>query len=95
MFLFFSLYNEISLILYFVGAGIARGSGWQHIGAYVNLGAYYIVGIPVALLLGFVVHLKGEGLWCGLVAGATAQAMLLGIITIRTDWEKQVHLSKR
>ncbi|KAL8549892.1 hypothetical protein ACS0TY_008653 [Phlomoides rotata] len=71
-------------------SGIARGSGWQHLGAYVNLGAYYIVGIPVALLLGFVVHLKGEGLWSGLVAGATAQAIMLGIIAIRTDWEKQV-----
>ncbi|KAL8549891.1 hypothetical protein ACS0TY_008653 [Phlomoides rotata] len=76
-------------------SGIARGSGWQHLGAYVNLGAYYIVGIPVALLLGFVVHLKGEGLWSGLVAGATAQAIMLGIIAIRTDWEKQASEVRR
>nr|QBM79483.1 MATE53 [Rehmannia glutinosa] len=70
-------------------SGIARGSGWQHIGAYVNLGAYYLVGIPLSLLLGFVLHLKGEGLWSGLVAGATVQSLSLGIITFRTDWEKQ------
>ncbi|KAI3462570.1 hypothetical protein Pfo_019233 [Paulownia fortunei] len=69
-------------------SGVARGSGWQHIGAYVNLGAYYLVGIPLALLLGFVLLLKGEGLWSGLVAGATVQSILLGIITFRTDWEK-------
>ncbi|KAG8376130.1 hypothetical protein BUALT_Bualt09G0031300 [Buddleja alternifolia] len=70
-------------------SGVARGSGWQHIGAYVNLGAYYVVGIPVALLLGFVLHLKGEGLWSGLIAGATVQSILLAVITFRTDWEKQ------
>ncbi|CAA0839639.1 MATE efflux family protein [Striga hermonthica] len=70
-------------------SGVARGSGWQHIGAYVNLGSYYLVGIPVALLLGFVFHFKGEGLWTGLVAGATVQALSLSLITTLTDWEKQ------
>ncbi|KAK6128485.1 hypothetical protein DH2020_037769 [Rehmannia glutinosa] len=75
-------------------SGIARGSGWQHIGAYVNLGAYYLVGIPLSLLLGFVLHLKGEGLWSGLVAGATVQSLPLGIITFRTDWEKQKERQK-
>ncbi|KAM4097244.1 hypothetical protein ACJW30_08G166500 [Castanea mollissima] len=29
-------------------SGIARGSRWHHIGAYVNLGAFYLCGIPVA-----------------------------------------------
>ncbi|KAK4393585.1 protein DETOXIFICATION 14 [Sesamum angolense] len=59
-----------------VFSGVARGSGWQHIGAYVNLGAYYVVGIPVSLLLGFVLALKGKGLWCGLIAGAMADSQL-------------------
>ncbi|KAL6529956.1 hypothetical protein OROMI_028601 [Orobanche minor] len=70
-------------------SGVARGSGRQHIGAYVNLGSYYLVGIPVALLLGFVMHLKGEGLWTGLVAGATVQSLSLSLITGLTDWKKQ------
>ena len=42
---------------------VARGSGWQDIGAYVNLGAYYLIGVPVGVVLAFVVHLKGRGLW--------------------------------
>ncbi|CAN4123618.1 unnamed protein product [Withania somnifera] len=70
-------------------SGVARGSGWQHIGAYVNLGAYYLVGIPAALLLGFVLHLKGKGLWTGLVAGATVQSISLSLVTGFTNWEKQ------
>ncbi|CAB4295718.1 unnamed protein product [Prunus armeniaca] len=28
--------------------GVARGIGWQHIGACINLGAVYLCGIPVA-----------------------------------------------
>ncbi|EYU44602.1 hypothetical protein MIMGU_mgv1a022553mg [Erythranthe guttata] len=76
-------------------SGVARGSGWQHIGAYVNLGAYYLVGIPVALLLGFVLKLKGEGLWSGLVAGATVQSLSFCLITALTNWEKQAEEARR
>ncbi|GER47312.1 MATE efflux family protein [Striga asiatica] len=76
-------------------SGIARGSGWQHIGACVNLGAYYLVGIPVSLLLGFILHLKGEGLWSGLIVGAGVQSILLGIVTHLTDLEKKAIEARR
>jgi MATE family multidrug resistance protein len=39
--------------------GIVRGCGRQQVGAYVNLSAYYIVGIPAALCFAFVYHLGG------------------------------------
>nr|GMC58284.1 protein DETOXIFICATION 14-like [Ipomoea batatas] len=70
-------------------SGVARGSGWQHIGAYVNLGSYYLFGIPLALLFGFVLHLKGEGLWGGLVAGGFLQSTVFSLITGFTDWESR------
>ncbi|KAL0431352.1 UNVERIFIED_CONTAM: protein DETOXIFICATION 12 [Sesamum radiatum] len=70
-------------------SGIARGSGWQHIGAYVNLGAFYLVGIPVAVVLGFVVHLKAKGFWIGIVIGSVLQSAILSVITGFTDWQKQ------
>ncbi|XP_044468915.1 protein DETOXIFICATION 12-like [Mangifera indica] len=72
-----------------VFSGVARGSGWQHIGAYINLGAFYLVGLPVAGVLGFVAHLKGKGLWIGLVAGSVVQASFLALITSLTNWKKQ------
>ncbi|KAL3618968.1 hypothetical protein CASFOL_037196 [Castilleja foliolosa] len=75
-------------------SGVARGSGWQHIGAYVNLGSYYLVGIPVALLLGFVLHLKGDGLWAGLLAGATVQSFTLSLVTGLTDWPQQARQAR-
>ncbi|KAK9066929.1 hypothetical protein SSX86_014253 [Deinandra increscens subsp. villosa] len=70
-------------------SGVARGSGWQHIGAYINLGSYYLVGVPMALVLGFVVNLKGKGLWSGLVVGSIVQCILLTLISCSTNWEKQ------
>ncbi|MFS7935829.1 putative multi antimicrobial extrusion protein [Helianthus anomalus] len=43
-------------------SGAVRGSGRQKIGAIVNLGAYYITGIPLAIVFAFVLHLGGKGL---------------------------------
>ncbi|GJX65036.1 putative wall-associated receptor kinase-like protein 16 [Tanacetum coccineum] len=51
-------------------SGIAKGSGWQHIGAYVNLGAFYLFGIPAAVVLGFPLHLRAKGFWIGIVIGS-------------------------
>jgi len=71
-------------------SGVARGSGWQKIGAYINLGSFYLVGLPVAAVLGFSAHLRGKGLWIGILAGSFAQSVLLSIVTACTDWNKQV-----
>ncbi|KAI3874825.1 hypothetical protein MKW98_019398 [Papaver atlanticum] len=70
-------------------SGTARGCGWQKIGAYVNLGSYYLVGIPSAVLLAFVLHVGGKGLWIGMVCALFVQGFSLLIITIRTNWEQE------
>lgn len=70
-------------------SGVARGCGWQHIGAYVNLASFYLCGIPIAVTLGFLLKLRGRGLWIGVLSGATTQSILLSIITSCTNWEKQ------
>ncbi|KAK7380069.1 hypothetical protein VNO78_32446 [Psophocarpus tetragonolobus] len=43
-----------------VFSGIARGCGWQKLGAFVNLGSYYLVGVPLAVVLAFILHMKGK-----------------------------------
>ncbi|KAH7533916.1 hypothetical protein FEM48_Zijuj04G0182200 [Ziziphus jujuba var. spinosa] len=75
-------------------SGVARGSGWQHIGAYINLGAFYMVGLPVGAVLGFIVHLRGKGLWIGIVIGSAVQSILLSIVTAFTSWHKQAVKAK-
>ncbi|KAI3836137.1 hypothetical protein MKX03_028116, partial [Papaver bracteatum] len=70
-------------------SGTVRGCGWQKIGAYVNLGSYYLVGNPSAVLLAFVLHVGGKGLWIGMVCALFVQGLSLLVITIRTDWEQE------
>ncbi|TMW82196.1 hypothetical protein EJD97_006545 [Solanum chilense] len=69
-------------------SGTARGCGWQKIGAVVNLGAYYLFGIPAGVILAFVYHLGGKGLWLGITLALFAQALLLLIVTLQTNWKK-------
>ncbi|KAJ6811146.1 protein DETOXIFICATION 12-like isoform X2 [Iris pallida] len=75
-------------------SGVARGCGWQNIGAYVNFGAFYLFGIPVAVVLGFLLHIRGKGLWIGILGGATLQTLLLFTITACTNWQQQVKMAK-
>ncbi|XP_021296614.1 protein DETOXIFICATION 9-like [Herrania umbratica] len=75
-------------------SGVARGSGWQHIGAYANLGAYYLVGIPLAVVLCFILHFEGKGLLIGILMGTTTQAILLALATSLTNWEKQAAVAR-
>ncbi|XP_065850365.1 protein DETOXIFICATION 16-like isoform X2 [Euphorbia lathyris] len=56
-------------------SGTARGCGWQKIGAFINLGAYYLIGIPCSVILAFVYHLGGKGLWTGIIVALVAQAV--------------------
>ncbi|PON73723.1 Multi antimicrobial extrusion protein [Parasponia andersonii] len=70
-------------------SGVARGCGWQHIGAFINLGAFYLCGIPIAASLGFWVQLRGKGLWLGIQSGAFVQTTLLCLVTSCTNWKKQ------
>ncbi|CAJ2630607.1 unnamed protein product [Trifolium pratense] len=69
-------------------SGVARGCGWQHLGVYVNLGAFYLCGIPAAAALAFWVQVGGKGLWIGIQVGAFVQCVLLSIITCCINWEQ-------
>jgi len=53
------MYNPLSSLCQH-NLGTARGCGWQKIGAFVNLGSYYLVGIPSAIVLAFVLHIGGK-----------------------------------
>ncbi|OIW07383.1 hypothetical protein TanjilG_10218 [Lupinus angustifolius] len=74
-------------------SGIARGGGFQKMGACVNLGAYYLVGAPIAFLLGFVLQLRAKGLWIGVLIGSILQIIILSVVIALTNWEKEVGLS--
>lgn len=70
-------------------SGAARGCGWQKICTFINLGAYYLVALPSAVLFSFVLHIGGMGLWTGIICGLTVQAIALVALNLCTDWEKE------
>ncbi|CAM0908082.1 unnamed protein product [Alopecurus aequalis] len=70
-------------------SGVLTGCGQQKIGAHVNLAAYYLVGIPMAVVLAFVLHLNGMGLWLGIVCGSLTKLLLLMWIVLSINWENE------
>ncbi|KAI3433190.1 Protein DETOXIFICATION (Multidrug and toxic compound extrusion protein) [Psidium guajava] len=82
-------WSVISDSLQGVLSGIARACGWLHIEAFVNLGSFYLRGIPVAVVLGFWVKLGGMGLSIGIQTGSLMQTVLLSTVTSCTDWQVQ------
>ncbi|KAJ8446770.1 hypothetical protein Cgig2_000781 [Carnegiea gigantea] len=71
-------------------SGVAIGSGWQAVVAYVNLAAYYIIGLPIGCVLGFKTSLGVAGIWWGMIVGVSIQTATLIIITVRTNWNIEV-----
>ncbi|TVU30915.1 hypothetical protein EJB05_22568, partial [Eragrostis curvula] len=80
--------------LHGVLTGVLTGCGKQKIGATVNLVAFYLAGIPIALLLGFVFHLNGVGLWLGIICGSLTKMIFFAVILWFIDWEKEARNAK-
>jgi multidrug resistance protein, MATE family len=60
-----------------VGAGILRGAGDTRFTFIANVVGHWLVGLPVALLLGFSFHLGVTGLWWGLCLGLISVSFAL------------------
>ncbi|KAJ6379783.1 hypothetical protein OIU76_016436 [Salix suchowensis] len=65
-------------------------AGALRIVAYINIACYYLVGIPIGVVLGYVMDMHVKGVWIGMLIGTFIQTVVLIIVTYRTDWEKQV-----
>lgn len=85
------LLNSVQPVL----SGVAVGAGWQGIVAYVNIACYYLIGVPIGYVLGYVVNMQVKGVWIGMLFGTFVQTIVLVIITSRTDWNKQVSVASK
>ena len=59
-----------------VTSGVLRGTGDTRVPAMLHLVAFWGIGIPLGMYLGFRTPLRERGLWMGLVAGLAAAAVL-------------------
>ncbi|XP_020235447.2 protein DETOXIFICATION 33 [Cajanus cajan] len=57
-------------------SGVAVGAGWQSLVAYINIGCYYIVGLPAGIVLGF-------------TFGFGVETIILVVVTSITNWKKE------
>ena len=60
-----------------IGAGVLRGAGDTVFPLAANLVGHWLIGLPIALYLGFHRNMGIVGLWWGLCAGLTVVATLL------------------
>nr|GMD20849.1 protein DETOXIFICATION 29-like [Ipomoea batatas] len=74
-------------------SGVAIGAGWQSYVAYVNIVCYYLVGIPIGLVLGFVFNKGVKGIWYGMMAGTVVQTIVLIVMVLRTNWIKEASIA--
>ncbi|KAG0363361.1 hypothetical protein BG005_001159 [Podila minutissima] len=73
-----------------VGGGVLRGVGLQHLGAYLNLIAYYLVAFPIGYLLAFTLGWGLKGLWSALCVALWMVSIGELWVIIKTNWPAEV-----
>ncbi|KAK9219524.1 hypothetical protein WN943_008170 [Citrus x changshan-huyou] len=98
-----TMVNELAILLALtillnciqpVLTGVAVGCGWQALVAFVNIGSYYIVGVPLGAFLGWLLHFDIRGIWTGMISGTVVQTVILCVITIKCEWQKEAQKAR-
>jgi MATE family multidrug resistance protein len=74
--------------------GVLRGTARPKLGANINLGCFYLVGMPIAIWLSFFAGFDFKGLWLGLLAAQGSCMVTMLFVLARTNWEGQVLRAK-
>jgi len=90
-----SVFRIFGVFYYLDGAqtvlsGAIRGLGEQKNGAWICVVAYWVFGIPTAIVLAFPVGLAATGLWLGMTVGPSVQLLLYIRLLLRVDWQAAV-----
>ncbi|KAK8478223.1 hypothetical protein V6N11_012955 [Hibiscus sabdariffa] len=74
--------------------GVLRGTARPKQGANINLGCFYLVGMPVAVWLAFFAGFDFKGLWLGMLAAQGSCVVTMMLVLIRTDWDFEAERAK-
>ncbi|KAL0453331.1 UNVERIFIED_CONTAM: protein DETOXIFICATION 24 [Sesamum latifolium] len=94
--------SDLSLLLAFsvllngiypVLSGVAVGAGLQTKVAIINLVCFYIIGLPIGAVLGYVFQLQVKGIWIGMISGVVTETLALSFMTWRTNWDQEVSIT--
>jgi MATE family multidrug resistance protein len=78
----FQLFDGIQI----TANGALRGAGNTHSGLIAHSIGYWLIGMPLGLLLAFRLHLGALGLWLGLCV-----ALIIAGVLLVTLWERTTH----
>lgn len=70
-----------------VNTGIVRALGKQFKASVATLCCYYILGMPLALVLGFKLEMGVRGFWLGFTCALLLQDIIVTLIIVCTDWD--------
>ncbi|KAL3825078.1 hypothetical protein ACJIZ3_021107 [Penstemon smallii] len=76
--------------VYPIFSGAAVGAGLQTTVAIVIIVCFYLIGLPVGIVLGYVFHLQVKGLWIGMICGVITETIALSYMMHRTNWDEEV-----
>ncbi|KAJ1402516.1 Multi antimicrobial extrusion protein [Sesbania bispinosa] len=77
------------------GCGVLRGTARPKVGANINLGCFYLVGMPVAIWLAFCGGFDFKGLWIGLLAAQGSCAVTMLVVLSQTNWDGEAQRAKK
>ncbi|ORZ05145.1 mate-domain-containing protein [Lobosporangium transversale] len=77
-----------------VGGGVLRGVGLQHLGAYLNLVAYYLVAFPLGYFFAFKLQWGLKGLWSALCVALWMVGLGELWVIFKTNWPAEVRKCK-
>lgn len=80
------LLNNVGPVL----SGVAISCGSPGAVAVVNGCSYYVIGIPIGVLLAYVAHMEVQGIWIGMMCGMVTQTVALLYLTWKIDWGEEV-----
>ncbi|RHY58195.1 hypothetical protein DYB30_005386 [Aphanomyces astaci] len=78
--------NDVDVIAYVVYRGFFRAMGKQDVASGVNAAAFYLVGVPVAVLFGVYLEWSVEGLWAGFTFGSLTAFVVYQLLLCRVNW---------
>ncbi|XP_058082080.1 protein DETOXIFICATION 54-like [Magnolia sinica] len=78
------------------GCGVLRGTARPAIGVRINLACFYVLGIPLAIVLTFWIKVGYIGIWFGLLTAEIMCALsIMFVVMMKTDWEVEAHRAKK
>lgn len=77
-----------------VCGGIVRGTARPQLGMYANLTGFYLLALPLGVMLAFKYHLGLAGLLIGFIAGSMSSFILLLVFIVRIDWDEEARKAR-